>query len=330
MDQPAALPSLDELLAASVAVGLPMRTKFRSVTEREIVLFHGPKGWSEFSPFLEYEDAEASNWLKAAIEFGWQETPTTLRNSIDVNATLPAVEASQVPAILDRYDGCRTVKVKVAEPGQTLVDDLVRVEAARTYLGSDGNLRVDANGNWSVDEAELALGQLAEFRLEYAEQPCRTVSELSELRERIAGLGVRIAADESVRKATDPLEVARLRAADILVIKAQPLGGIRSALQIVQKAGLPVVVSSALDSSVGLSMGAHLAASLDSLDFACGLGTAALFSEDVAGHPLLPSDGAIPVTRVEPDPERISALRLAPERQSWWRSRIERCYQLLN
>lgn len=291
---------------------------------------HGPQGWTEFSPFIEYDDAEAALWLAAALDFGWNETPLPLRTTIRVNATLPAVAATEVPRVLQRFPGCRTVKVKVAERGQSLEDDIERVAAARDWLGAEGRLRIDANGGWGVDEAERAIRMLAPFDLEYAEQPCTTVPELSELRARIADLGIPVAADESVRKASDPLAVARAGAADILVIKAQPLGGISAALRIVADAGLPVVVSSALDTSVGLAMGAYLAAAAPELDFDCGLGTAALLAADVTEHPLLPFNGTIPVRRVDVSEELLERYAASPERTAWWRARLERCRHMLD
>lgn len=310
-------------------MALPLSTRFRGIDVREAMLLRGPHGWTEFSPFVEYDDEEASAWLAAAIDFGWSESPEPLRDSIPVNATLPAVAPALVRGVLDRFPGCRTVKVKVAERGQTLADDTARVAAARDYLGASGRVRVDANGGWSVAEAERALRALAGFDLEYAEQPCATVDELAELRVRVADLGIPIAADESVRKAADPLAVARAGAADILVIKAQPLGGIAAALAIVAEAGLPVVVSSALDTSVGLSMGARLAAAVTELPFDCGLGTAALLAADVTEAPLTPVDGAVPVRRVEVS-ERLLALHAAPDaRAAWWRERLARCYAIL-
>ncbi len=282
------VPPLTELLASARVVALPLVTRFRGVEVREAVLLEGPEGWTEFSPFAEYGDGEAATWLAAAIDFGWAAQPPARRSEIRVNATVPAVGAASVPEILARFDGCRTAKVKVAEPGQTLADDIARVRAVRAAMGPEGRVRVDANGAWNVDEAEHAVHALAEFDLEYVEQPCASVEELGELRRRIKYMGVPIAADESVRKAEDPLAVARAGAADLLVIKAQPLGGVRRALEIVAEAGLPAVVSSALDTSVGLAMGVALAAALPELDYDCGLGTASLFESDVTSpvtHP---------------------------------------------
>ena len=228
---------------------------------------------------------------------------------------MPAVAAASVPAVLARFDGCRTAKVKVAEAGQLLADDVARVRAVREAMGPEGRVRIDANGAWNVDEAERALHALAEFDLEYAEQPCATVDELAELRRRVKYMGIPIAADESVRKAADPLAVARAGAADLLVVKAQPLGGVRRALEIVAEAGLPAVVSSALDTSVGLSMGVALAAALPELDYDCGLGTASLFTADVVDPSLVPRDGFLAVGRVTPDAALLDAHAASAERR---------------
>ncbi|WP_249296058.1 o-succinylbenzoate synthase [Agrococcus sp. Marseille-Q4369] len=301
-------------------VSLPLATRFRGVEVREAALFSGVAGWGEWSPFLEYEAEEAARWLRAALEDADRERPARMRESVPVNATLPAVAPDAVAGVLARYDGCRTVKVKVAERGQVLADDIARVAEVRTLL-PDVRIRLDANGGWNLDEAESAIRALERFDLEYVEQPCATVPELAELRSRVRKLDIPIAADESVRKAEDPLLVARAGAADIVVVKAQPLGGIRAALEIVAEAGLPAVVSSALDTSVGLSMGAGLAGALPELPYDCGLGTGALLAADVAA-PLVPVGGAIPVGRVSPDPALLEAHAAAPERVEHWRERL--------
>ena len=323
------IPSLAELRDGAHVVALPLTTRFRGVDVREALLVEGPEGWTEFSPFVEYDDPEASTWLRAAIDFGWRPQPAPLRDAVRVNATVPAVEAGRVPELLARFDGCRTAKVKVAERGQHLSDDVERVRAVREHLGPEGRIRVDANGGWNVDEAERALHALAEFDLEYAEQPCASIGELAELRRRLADWDIPIAADESVRKATDPLEVARAGAADLLVIKVQPLGGIAPARAIIAGAGLPVVVSSALDTSVGLSMGALLAASLPDLEYDCGLGTAALLAADVTDDRLLPREGRIAARRVHVDEDLLRRHAAEPARRDWWLDRLERCHALL-
>lgn len=321
------LPPLADLLATARVVALPMHTRFRGVDTREALLFEGPEGWAEFSPFVEYADAEASTWLAAAIDFAWRPQPTALRDRIPVNATVPAVDASRVADVLARFAGCRTAKVKVAEPGQTLADDVARVRAVRAEMGPEGRIRVDANGLWNVDEAEHAVHALADCDLEYVEQPCATVEELADLRRRVKYMGIPVAADESVRKSSDPLAVARAKAADLLVVKAQPLGGVTHALQIVTAAGLPVVVSSALDTAIGLSQGAALAAALPVLDYDCGLGTASLFLDDVAD--LRAVDGAIPVGRVTPDVAALDRLAASDDRRDWWLDRLSRCHEAL-
>ena len=203
------LPDVEDLLAGARVVVLPLATRFRGIDRREALLLEGPEGWSEFSPFTEYEDSEASTWLAAAIADGWQPRPAALRNRIGVNATLPAVPPDRVESVLARFGATRTVKVKVAEAGQTLADDVARVRAVRAHLGPEGRIRLDANGGWNVDEAERAAHALAGFDLEYLEQPCASVEELAELRSRLHDWQLPIAADESVRKATDPLRVAR-------------------------------------------------------------------------------------------------------------------------
>ena len=322
------MPRLEELLGTARVVALPMTTRFRGVTVREALLVEGPQGWAEFSPFVEYDDAEAATWLAAAIDYAWQPQPEAVRDSIPVNATVPAVDVERVPAILARFPGCRTAKVKVAERGQSLADDIARVRAVRDALGPEGRVRIDANAGWNIDEAEHAVHALSEVDLEYVEQPCASIDELAELRRRVAYMGIPIAADESVRKADDPIAVARAGAADLVIIKAQPLGGIRRALDIVAASGLPAVVSSALDTAIGLSQGAALAAALPTLENDCGLGTGALFVEDVAE--LSPVDGAIPVGRVIPDAVRLDRLAAPADRSAWWLDRLRRCYAVLD
>ena len=324
------LPPLAEILGSLHVVSLPLATKFRGVNHREAALFEGPEGWAEFSPFLEYEPAEARTWLAAAIDFAYEPQPVTHRDTIGVNATVPALEAERVPAVLARYGSCRTAKVKVAERGQSLADDIARVAAVREQMGPEGRIRIDANMGWNVDEAERALHALSEFDLEYAEQPCASVEELAELRTRLKKWDIPIAADESVRKAEDPLRVARAGAADLIIVKTQPLGGVRRALDIVEKAGLPAVVSSAIDTSIGLAQGAHLAATLPGLDHDCGLGTAALLTADITSSPLLPHEGKIDVRRVTPDDALLETHRVSSERRSWWEARIRACYEALN
>lgn len=312
-------------------VSVPMAVPFRGVTTREALLLRGPAGWGEFSPFLEYDDAESARWLAAAIEASQVGWPAPVRDAVPVNATVPAVPAEQVPAVLARFPGCTTAKVKVAQAGQALRDDVERVAAVRDVLGPEGRVRVDANGAWSLADARWAVAALAAFDLEYVEQPCAEVDDLVLLRVALARAGVEvlIAADESVRKAEDPLRVARAGAADVLVLKVAPLGGVRPALAIAAECGLPVVVSSALDTSVGIAAGAALAAALPELPYACGLATTSLLTKDVVRQSLDGHGGSIPVGAVDADPSLLDALAAPPDREAWWLSRLARCSALL-
>ncbi|MET4145864.1 o-succinylbenzoate synthase [Arthrobacter sp. UYCo732] len=328
---PPALPQLDELLACAHVVSLPMRVKFRGILERETLLLRGPVGWAEFCPFPEYDDAEAGRWLAAAIEAGWHGFPAPLRSLIPVNATVPAVSADRVPEVLARFGRVDAVKVKVAERGQTLDDDAARVAAVRAALPGAA-IRVDANGGWDVPAAVAALTRLAAVGLEYAEQPVPTIEGLAEVRRQLrdAGTPVLIAADESVRKESDPLRVARAGAADLLVVKVAPLGGVRRALDIVAQAGLPAVVSSALDTSVGIRAGLALAACLPELPYACGLATVSLFTSDITLDPLVADDGAIRLRDVSADAGLLSHFAASADRRNWWLDRLRRVYgQLL-
>ncbi len=324
------LPPLDALQVH--VVSLPMRVAFRGVLVREAVLLHGPAGWGEFAPFLEYEDAEAAHWLAGALEAACDGFPASVRDSVPVNATVPAVAADQVAAVLARFPGCRTAKVKVAETGQSLDDDVSRVSAVRAVMGPDARIRVDANGGWSVPDALTALGRLAAYGLEYAEQPCPSVAELAALRVRLArkGIDVLVAADESIRKAADPLRVVHEGAADLVILKVAPLGGVRRALDIARECGLPSVVSSALDTSVGIAAGVALAAALPELGHACGLGTVELLAADVATPSLVPVGGSIAVGRAQVDEALVEKAAAAPDRVAWWRERMTRCYEVLD
>jgi O-succinylbenzoate synthase len=293
-----------------------MRTRFRGIDVRDGVLLRGPAGWGEFSPFWDYDVDESRRWWSAAREAAVQGWPAPVRASVPVNVTVPAVDAEQAHAIVTA-SGCRTAKVKVAEPGQSAADDLARVEAVRDALGKDGAIRVDANAAWDVDTAVLRIAELDRVGLEYVEQPCATLEELIALRRRI---DVRIAADEVLRRSADPLRVDLREACDVVVLKVQPLGGVRAALAVAEAHGLPCVVSSALESSVGIAAGVALAAALPDLPFACGLATVALFTDDVTSIPLLPVDGALPVVR--PVPDRLAAVAADAGTDARWRARL--------
>lgn len=325
-------PSLHDLIASARVVSLPLRTKFRGITQREMLLFEGPNGWAEWSPFLEYPDEEAAVWLASAIEFAYGKLPALHHSKIAVNATLPAVGPDQVTQVLERFGTFKTVKIKVGEGGQKLGDDVDRILAVRAAY-PQAKLRLDANGKWTVDLALSLTKALVKqgIEIEYLEQPVATIAEMAELKLKFLQqqIAVKIAADESVRRVSDPFAVAQANAADILVLKAAPLGGIFRALEIARGAGLPVVISSALDSSVGLSMGAHLAAALPELTFDSGLGTAALLAGDVTREPLMPVDGFVDVRRIKVDEEKLAIFKADDHRSDWWLERLSRVYKPL-
>jgi O-succinylbenzoate synthase len=308
---------------------LGLRTRFRGISERQGMVWQGAAGWGEWSPFLDYHGTELVPWLLAAeeaAEHGW---PAPVRTEIPVNSTVPAVGPEQAYAIA-RAAGCRTAKVKVAERGQSLAQDAARLEAVRDALGAKGKIRIDANGGWSVDESLRAARQLARFDLEYLEQPCATVDELADLRRRLArlGLNMQIAADESIRRAEDPYQVAKCQAADIAVLKVQPLGGVAACLRMAERIGLPVVVSSALETSIGIRAGLALAAALPELPYACGLNTVALLAEDLVAEPLLAVDGVIRLR--DPVVEASAMHRHRPDEvtEQFWQARLVQTREL--
>ncbi|WP_052428212.1 o-succinylbenzoate synthase [Actinopolyspora erythraea] len=299
-----------------------MRSRFRSITVREGVLLRGPDGWGEFCPFEGYDAAESAPWLACAHESATAGWPEPVRDRVPVNCTVPAVSPERAHAIAAE-SGCRTAKVKVADVGSSVAEDRERVAAVRDALGPAAAIRVDANGAWDVDRAVVAIGELdrAAGGLEYVEQPCPTAEELATVRR---GVDVRIAADESIRRAEDPLRIAELGAADVAVLKVAPLGGVRRALRLAEACGLPCVVSSAVETSVGLAAGLALAGALPELDFACGLGTTALLTGDVVTDSLTAVDGELPVPRRPPEPDPALLERHAADAatRSRWLGRM--------
>ncbi len=305
---------------------VPLTVRFRRIDVREGLLLHGPAGWGECSPFWDYDADESSAWLLAGIEGATSSLPDAVRSRIPVNVTVPVVDPARAHQLV-ADSGCRTAKVKVADPRTDLSSDCARVEAVRDALGDGGRIRVDANAAWDVDEAVAAVRDLhrAAGGLEYVEQPCPSVDELARVRRRVE---VPVAADESVRRAEDPVAVARAGAADILIVKAQPLGGVRRALAVVEQAGLPAVVSSALDTSVGIGLAAHLAAALPELDHACGLATTRLFRGDVAERAIAPEDGSIEVRRCQVDEEGI--VEGDPQLCARWAARLDAMVEVID
>lgn len=308
-------------MAEARVYSIAMTTRFRGITVREGMLIRGDAGWGEFSPFLDYDADVAEPWLRCAREAAFEGWPTPLRERIPVNVTVPAVGPEQAAAVVRSSNGCRTAKVKVAEPGQDLGQELARLEAVRDALGAGGSIRVDANGLWSLDDALRVIPLLdrAAGGLEYVEQPCGSVEDLAAVRRAV---DVPVAADESIRRAADPYRVRDLGAADVAVLKVQPLGGVRACLRIAEDIGLPVVVSSALESSVGIAAGVALAAALPELPYACGLATVQLLTDDVGSPRLASQDGSLPVLRPEVDLAALERNAAAPARVAHWTARL--------
>jgi O-succinylbenzoate synthase len=313
---------LDDLLATLRVITLPTRTNFRGVTYREVALMQGPQGWGEFSPFLEYDDKECRPWLASAIEAATVARPKRYRDAIAVNGTIPELnDKKEIEELMRSYKGVKTFKVKV---GRNLNEDVARV--ARVFSNAPkAAIRVDVNGLWSVDEALTHLYAYYEEigPLEYVEQPCATVEELRELKSKIK-IPLRIAVDEAIRKAADPFAVDLTDAADLVMLKVQPLGGIQRSLDIAAHHGLPVVVSSALESAIGIEYGLDLAASISDLTHDCGLATGSLLASDVAAHQIV--DGKIALGQITP---HLEGLDVAPDRFEWWKNRIMRVGALL-
>ena len=310
------------LLESMRVIALPTKTNFRGITVREVALFQGEYGWGEFSPFLEYDYQECAPWLMCAIEAATKPRPQLYRNSVRVNGTIPATnDKSVIKSLVDTYQGVKTFKVKV---GDNLGEDIVRLAQIRS-LGRDIKIRIDVNGLWSVQDALTNLYAFYEEvgPFEYVEQPCATLKELRELKASIH-IPLKIAVDEVLRKAKDPFAIDLSGAADFVMLKVQPLGGIARAHQLAEHHKLPVVVSSALESAVGINYGLQLAASFPEMNFDCGLGTGSLLGADVASLPIV--NGEIEITEVEPD---FNGYEVAPERYEWWKNRVMKTAELL-
>ena len=305
-----------QLLETLRVIALPTKTNFRGITVREVALFKGEYGWAEFSPFLEYDDAEAAHWLASAVEAATTPRPQLFRTSVAVNGTIPDLnDPAQLKKIVDSFPGVKTFKIKV---GNDLAADLARVNIIRE-LQPQAKIRIDVNGLWSIAQAEEFLNSVGE--IEYVEQPCSTIEELRELKSKTS---VKIVGDEILRKAVDPFDIDLIGAVDYLMLKVQPLGGIKRAHAIAEHHKLPVVVSSALESAVGINYGVTLAASFQELNFDCGLGTGSLLAQDVAHLPIV--DGMIQLAEFEP---ALDGLDVSAERFEWWKNRIMRTAELL-
>lgn len=310
------------LLESMRVIALPTKTNFRGINVREVALFQGEYGWGEFSPFLEYDYQECAPWLMCAIEAATKPRPKLYRSSVRVNGTIPATnDKSVIKSLVETYQGVKTFKVKV---GDNLGEDIVRLAQIRS-LGRDIKIRIDVNGLWSVKDALTNLYAFYEEvgPFEYVEQPCATLEELRELKASIH-IPLKIAVDEALRKAKDPFAIDLSGAADFVMLKVQPLGGIARAHKLAEHHKLPVVVSSALESAVGINYGLQLAASFPEMNFDCGLGTGSLLGADVASLPIV--NGEIEITEVEPD---FNGYEVAPERYEWWKNRVMKTAELL-
>ena len=325
-------PRLNDLVSTAKVVSIPLRTKFRGLTERELLVFEGPNGWSEWAAFTEYQDDEAATWLQAAIEWGFDQVPEPIRKQVPVNAILPAVPTNEVTKVLGRAGKFSTVKIKVADPKQTLADDLARILEVRN-LYAEIKLRLDANGGYTVSQALELIAELASnsIEIEFFEQPVATIAELAELRVEIAkrGVKVKIAADESVRRSSDPLAVELAGAADLLVLKSAPLGGINSALAVAKSSKLEICASSAMQSSIGLAAELHFASCLPELNYDAGLGTGYLFGGDLTADRLIPENGILELRRPEINTSSLEILKAEDHRYDWWIARLERCSKIL-
>jgi len=325
-------PRLFALMAAARVVSIPLRTRFRGMTERELLVFEGPNGWSEWAAFPEYSDEEASIWLEAALEWGYGKLPSPKQTEVKVNAILPAINGEEIAKVLTRAGKFETVKIKVAEPGQDASLDVARIQEVKN-LYPEAKLRLDANGGFEIPKAVELIEALSglDIRLEYFEQPVKTIAELAELRLEISkrGLDTLVAADESVRKSSDPLAVEIAQAADILVLKSAPLGGVAKALEIAASSKLPIVASSAMQSSIGLAAELHFAASLENSSFDAGLGTLNLFAGDLVKDSLKPVDGVLEVRRESLNPQALEIFNAEDHRYDWWIERLERCGRLI-
>jgi o-succinylbenzoate synthase len=332
------IPTVQDLLDNSHVVSIPLRQEFRGLSHRETMIFEGGTGPAEWAAFPEYGDEEAARWLSSAIEQGFSHDIPPIPGHIKdvrINGIVPAVDLSDLPALVKRFAGVNSIKVKVAEPGHTVIDDLSRISKIRQLVGPDVTIRLDANGAWEVAEAENNLFMFRAFDIDYVEQPVKTLGDMVKLKRRLQGTGIRLAADEGLRKGGDIHQIIDAAAADLVILKVNPLGGIMRCLDIARSAryaDMGVVVSSGLETSVGIAHAVHLQALLtgtygDGED--AGLGTLSLFQGDVVTQPLIHVDGAIHVTPAVLDPRKLKKYRADEERTAWWRDRLRRVYDRL-
>jgi len=334
---PLTLPPLDDILRSSVVVAIPFRVPFRGVTIREVMFLWGSERVGEWSAFQEYSDEVSARWLAMALEQAYHPgllEPDVSLAPISVNAIFPALPIQKIPGWWQEFPGATSAKIKVAESSSSFRTDMTRVNVVRETIGEEAALRLDANGRWSVEEAEDALQRLSVFSLDYVEQPVATIHEMVELKRRLKGSEIRLAADELIRESSSLDDVISAGAADVAVLKVSPLGGIQHTLELARQAnaaGLEVVLSSALETSVGLSWGIQAAAlirhELGSLPDA-GLATSVLLERDIVSNPMRVADGTVPVSETEIDEGLLEKLLAPPHRTRWWRERLRRCFPL--
>ena len=326
--------SIENLAAGSKAFALPLTMQFRNTKIRKGLVFEGTDGWGEFAPFDNYDDEISGRWLAGALEQAFTQWPDPIRSSVPINAIIPAVDATTAAALTFRAvveSGMTTLKVKVAEPGQSVEEDLARLEAIRLQLSdlgvTDVNIRIDVNGGWSAPDAIKLIGkyEIAAGGLDYIEQPCADLADVVRIR---AELGVQVAVDEIIRKSEDPSSLRLAGMVDFAICKPMTVGGVHATLAIAASVGVPVVISGSLDTSVGLAASIAAAAALPELTTACGLGTGVLLSGDVTSEPLLPRNGRVPVGRIAPDRDALvhAGQAIAQDRAKWWRDRLQRAY----
>ena len=317
------LPNLDDVIDRLHVVSLPMWINFRGNNFREVALINGPNGWGEFGAFLEYKPFEAIHWLISGLEAAYQVFPKINRKFIPINATIPTISVNYIPKVLTKFPEIYTTKVKVAKLGGKISDDIMRINVTQTYTPL---IRLDANGGWTANQANIATSALtSNGPLEYIEQPCPSLKELNKFRSKIQ---VPIAIDEFIRKNKNPIDIIKSSLIDLAILKVAPLGGVSRLLNIASKISIPVIISSALDSAIGISTGLRAAASLPKLHYACGLGTSRFFIEDIASIPS-PTEGYLTAEPVTPDPARLESLAVPKLRRQWWINRIHECYSYI-
>lgn len=271
---------------------MPVLSEHRlRLADRRVTLVEGPAGWGECSPLPGYP-SDPAVCRAAAVEAAVDGFPPAVRDVVPVNALVDG------PFLVQDVRGFPAVKVKVRDAA-----GIALVRAVRDAVGPGVGVRVDANGAWDVDTAVAMIAKLVPFHLEYVEQPCPTLEELAAVRRRV---DVPVAADECIRSLDDARELRRRDAADVVVLKQQPLGGVRAALAVADAAGVPAVVSSMLETSVGIAAGVALAAALPELPYACGLATLGAIAGDVTHAPLVPLDGVLAVRVVAPDADLLA------------------------